>query len=86
MAIDTPENLEKKVVKDNSVYVTVEDPDNKMNTIKEELPNVQEVKLISENEDKTKKYMITATADEDLRKSICICSFNLESYSKKATL
>ena len=70
VAIDTPENLEKKVVKDNSVYVTVEDQDNKMDTIKEKLPNVQEIKLVSENEDKTKKYMITATADVDLRKSI----------------
>ena len=28
IAVDTPENLEKKVVKDNSVYVTVEDPEN----------------------------------------------------------
>lgn len=70
VAIDTPENLEKKVVKDNSIYVTVEDQENKMDTIKEKLPNVQEIKLISENEDKTKKYMITATADVDLRKSI----------------
>ena len=70
VAIDTPENLEKKVVKDNSVYVTVEDPDNKMETIKEKLPNVKEIKLISENEDKTKKYRITSTNDEDLRKDI----------------
>lgn len=70
VAIDTPENLEKKVVKDNSVYVTVEDQDNKMDTIKEKLPDVQEIKLVSENEDKTKKYMITATAEVDLRKSI----------------
>lgn len=70
VAIDTPENLEKKVVKDNSVYVTVEDPENKMETIKEKLPNVKEIKLISENEDKTKKYRITSTNDEDLRKNI----------------
>ena len=70
VAIDTPENLEKKVIKDNSVYVTVEDPDNKMETIKDKLPNVKEIKLISENEDKTKKYRITATNDEDLRKNI----------------
>ena len=70
VAIDTPENLEKKVIKDNSVYVTVEDPDNKMDTIQDKLPNVKEIKLISENEDKTKKYRITATNDEDLRKNI----------------
>ena len=70
VAIDTPENLEKKVIKDNSVYVTVEDPDNKMDTIKDKLPNVKEIKLISENEDKTKTYRITATNDEELRKNI----------------
>ena len=70
VAIDTPENLEKKVIKDNSVYVTVEDLDNKIDTIKDKLPNVKEIKLISENEDKTKKYRITATNDEDLRKNV----------------
>ena len=70
VAIDTPENLEKKVVKENSIYVTVEDPENKMNSIKEKLENVQEVKFISENEDKTKEYIITAEKDVDLRKNI----------------
>lgn len=54
IAVDTPENLEKKVVKDNSVYVTVEDPENKMDAIKEKLQDIQEIKLIAENEDKTK--------------------------------
>ena len=70
IAIDTPENLEKKVIKDNSVYVTVEDPENKMENIKEKLENVKEVKLIEELEDKTKKYMLTANEDIDLRKNI----------------
>ena len=70
VAIDTPENLEKKVIKDNSVYVTVEDIENKMDSIKEKLEDVSEVKLITENEDKTKKYMISINKDIDLRKSI----------------
>ena len=70
VAIDTPENLEKKVVKDNSVYITVEDNDNKIETIKEKLPEIKEIKLVTENEDKTKKYIITADEDVDLRKSI----------------
>lgn len=70
VAIDTPENLEKKVVTDNSVYVTVEDTENKMDTIIEKLPEIKEVKLITENEDNTKKYMITANSDIDLRKNI----------------
>ena len=70
VAIDTPENLEKKVVTDNSVYVTVEDTENKMDTIIEKLPEIKEVKLITENEDNTKKYMITANSNIDLRKNI----------------
>ncbi len=70
IAVDTPENLEKKVVKDNSIYVTVEDVDNKMDTIQEKLPEIQEIKLVTENDDKTKKYKLTADSDVDLRKSI----------------
>ena len=70
VAIDTPENLEKKVIKDNSIYVTVEDTENKMENIKDKLENVREVKLVSENEDKTKKYIITAEDDSDLRKNV----------------
>lgn len=70
VAVDTPENLEKKVVTDNSIYVTVEDQENKMDTIIEKLPEIKEVKLITENEDNTKKYMITANSNIDLRKNI----------------
>lgn len=70
VVVDTPENLEKKVVSGNAIYVTVEDPENKMDTIKEKLENVQEISLVAENEDKTKKYIITATEDVDLRKNV----------------
>lgn len=70
VAIDTPENLESKVVKDNSVYVTVEDVQNKMDNIKEKIDKVKEIRFISENEDKTKKYIITAEEVVDIRKEI----------------
>ena len=70
VAIDTPENLENKVVKENSIYLTVEDLENKMDTIKEKIKDIKEIKIIAENEDKTKKYMITATEGVDLRKSV----------------
>ena len=36
----------------------------------EKLNNVQDISLIAENDDKTKKYMITASEEVDLRKSI----------------
>ena len=70
VAVDTPENLERKVVNENSIYVTVEDTENKMETVKEKLKEIKEITLISENEDKTKKYMITATDEVDLRKNV----------------
>lgn len=70
VAVDTPENLEKKVVKENFVYVTVEDLENKMTSIKDKLQNVEDIKLVKENEDNTKKYIITAEEDVDLRKHI----------------
>ena len=70
IAIDTPENLENKVVNENSVYVTVEDPENKMENIKEKLEKVKEIKLVNENEDKTKKYIIKAENEVDIRKEI----------------
>ena len=34
------------------------------------LENVQEIKLVTENEDQTKKYVITANEDIDLRKHL----------------
>ena len=70
IAIDTPENLEKKVIQENSIYVTVEDTQNKMEKMKEKLKDIQEIKLITENEDNTKKYIITAKEGIDLRKNI----------------
>ena len=70
VAVDTPENLEQKVIKENAVYVTVEDPEDKMKTVKDKLDKVQDIKLVAENEDKTKKYVITAEEDVDLRKNL----------------
>lgn len=70
VAIDTPENLENKVAQNNVVYVTVEDPENKMDSIKEKLNNIKDIQFVVENEDKTKKYIITAEQDVDLRKNI----------------
>ena len=63
VAIDTPENLEAKVSNKNCLYVTVEDPEDKMNTIKK-------IELVEKNEDGTKQYMIESEDNEDLRKMI----------------
>ena len=70
VAIDTPENLEKKVSDNNVVYVTVEDKENKVENIKEKISGIKEIKLIKENEDKTKQYEITGENDVNLNKEI----------------
>ncbi len=70
LAIDTPKNLENKVAHNNIIYVTVEDPENKMAGIKDKIKDLKNVKLIKENEDKTKEFMLEGKKDVDLRKSV----------------
>ena len=70
VAVDTPENLENKVTNNNSVYVTVEDPENKMKEIQEKIKDIKKIELVEENEDGTKQYVIEANGETDLRKTI----------------
>ena len=70
VAIDTPENLEDKVSKNNCIYVTVEDTENKIEGIKDKIKEIKSIELVQENEDKTKQYLIEADKDVDLRKKI----------------
>ena len=70
VAIDTPENLEKKVESNNTTYVTVEDTENKIETMKEKIPEIKYIKLIKENEDCTKEYVLESDKDVDLRKIV----------------
>ena len=70
VAVDTPENLEKKVSDSNKVYVTVEDKEGKIENIKEKIKGIKEIKLIKENEDKTKQYEITGESDINLNKTL----------------
>ena len=70
VAQGTPDALEKKAAKSNIVYVTVEDTDNKIESMKEKIPTIKSIKLLEENEDKTKKYEIETENKEDIRKTI----------------
>ena len=68
VAIDTPENLEKKVSDNNILYVTVEDPKNKVNKIKNEA--ITEIKMLKTNDDGTKQYEIRANENVNLNKLV----------------
>lgn len=70
VAIDTPENLESKVTNNNSVYVTIEDPENKIKATTEKIADIKNIELVQENEDGTKQYVIEANGEMDLRKTI----------------
>jgi len=68
VAIDKPENLEDKTKEQNIVYVTVEDKEDKMSTIKEKIPEILEIKMIKDNEDGTKQYQVISDQENDIRK------------------
>lgn len=70
IAVDTPENLEKRTKEKNGILLTVEDPKNNMTTLKQKLPEIDTIELIKDNEDGTKQYIITSLKDTDLRKKL----------------
>ena len=70
VAVDTPENLENKVTNNNSLYVTVEDTDNKIETMKEKINDIKKLELVQENEDGKKQNVIEPNGEVDLRKVI----------------
>lgn len=70
VAEDTPKNLENKVSTNKNIYIIVEDPENKIDQMKERIPDIKSIKLISTNDDGTKQYAIEADSDKDLRKTI----------------
>lgn len=70
VAIDTPQNLENKVSNSNSILVTVEDNENKIKNTVKQIDEIKDIKLIKENDDKTKQYLLTATSDSDIRKVV----------------
>ena len=70
VAVDTPENLEQKVSSKNCIYVTVEDIENKMENVKEKIKEITRLKLLENNEDGTKQYIIESEENIDLRKTL----------------
>ena len=70
VAIDTPENLEKKVSNKNILYITVEDTENKVTGMKDKIEGINDIKLEKTNDDGTKKYIIEVKENKDIRKTI----------------
>ena len=70
VAIDTPENLEKRVASKNIIYVTVEDIEDKVIGMKEKIEGIKDIKLEKTNEDGTKQYSIQVDKELDIRKTL----------------
>lgn len=70
VAIDTPEKLENRVKGKNTVIVTVEDTENKINDVIKEIKEIKDIKLVKDNQDGTKQYIIDSEGEADLRKII----------------
>lgn len=66
--IDTPENLEKGVDNNTIIKITIEDEKNEIENVSKEIQDIQDIKLIKENTDKTKEYEITVKDKKDIRK------------------
>lgn len=69
VAVDTPNNLEKEAVGGKDILrLTVEDENDKFETIKESISNIKEIKFVGTNDDKSKEYIVKTNSDEDIRK------------------
>ena len=79
IAIDTPENLEKATKEKNSISITVEDPKDNMQNLKEKIKEIETIEFKRDNNDGTKQYInndgtkqyiVTSSSDVDLRKKL----------------
>ena len=71
VAVDTPENLEKKSAKDQVIDVVVEETEEcKLTEIKEKIEDVKDVYFVKENDDGGMEYKITVQNGKDIRKEI----------------
>lgn len=69
VAIDTPKNLEDKINK-NSIIVDIEDPNNNINDIKNDIPEINDIKFKKDVDNKTKQYEIFVKEEFDIRKKL----------------
>ena len=70
IAVDTPENLEKATKEKNSISIIVEDPKGNMAKLKDKITEIDSVDFVKDCEDGTKQYVVTTSADIDLRKKL----------------
>lgn len=70
VAVDTPKNLEKKTTDKTVLKVVVDDINNKFESLKDKIKEINQIKFIKENEDKSKEYLIESSSDVDIRRQL----------------
>lgn len=70
VAVDTPENLENNTNNGITLKVTVDDINNKFPLIKNDINEIVDIKLLKENEDNSKEYVVETNTNTDIRKLI----------------
>ena len=76
VAIDTPENLEGKTSEVESLTITIEDPNSKFESIKDEIKDIKNIKFVKDNEDASKEYVIEVTNDSVRKEIFSVCAKN----------
>lgn len=70
VAVDTPKHLETKTTETTTLEITIDDINNKFESIKEEIKEISTIKLLKTNEDNSQSYIIETNISEDIRKKI----------------
>lgn len=70
VAVDTPENLESDVREASEFKVIVDDENNKFETLKDSIKEIDEITLVKSNDDNSKEYLIKTSSKDDIRKQI----------------
>ena len=70
IAVDTPENLEKQTKEKFTVDITVDDMNNKFESVKDKVDSIDTINLVDTLESGEKKYQITLKDKKDIRKEL----------------
>ena len=70
VAIDTPQNLEKKVQTNQILEVNVEDENNAFPDIYKEIDNIESIEFIESKEDGSMVYRVNTNSKDDIRKQL----------------
>ena len=74
VAVDTPEHLESQTSEKFVLEVTVDDMNSEFEDVKDDIKEISTIKLVKENEDGSKKYIIESNKDDIRKELFAICA------------